>query len=305
MTTSTALRASVRAAFAALIDYAGLFPPAKLPAADARAEYEAARAGPQAWMLGRFIVPATLLFESPDSVDDPLSVIADGEVDVFERIAKLRRAGSRIEALEIPIANSVSPLRTVLSADEILDVTGELEADVTTVGLRDLSVYVEIPRAAPWWPMLQAVMDALARMQLRAKLRCGGVTAEAFPSVDEVADFISAAARAGVAFKATAGLHHPVRHVDPATGFTMHGFLNILAAAALAPRHDRETLTRVLAEEDATAFAFDDTSFAWRGRRIELDELVRIRRDVFVSYGSCSFSEPIEDLTALGVLRAQ
>ncbi|HMF29702.1 MAG TPA: hypothetical protein VKE42_13065, partial [Candidatus Cybelea sp.] len=126
MTTSTALRASVRTAFAALIDYAGLFPPAELAPAQARSEYESARAGPHAWMLGRFIIPAALLFETADAIDAPLSVIADGKVDILERLAAMRRAGSRIEALEIPIAKSISPLRTVLSADEILDATGEL-----------------------------------------------------------------------------------------------------------------------------------------------------------------------------------
>jgi hypothetical protein len=120
-----------------------------------------------------------------------------------------------------------------------------------------------------------------------------------------VGEFIAAAANAGVAFKATAGLHHPVRHVDPATGFTMHGFLNILAAAALAPRLDRETLLRVVAEEDPAAFTFDDTSLRWRDERVELDAIARLRRDAFVSYGSCSFSEPIEDLTALGILPAR
>jgi hypothetical protein len=302
MTTSTALRASVRAAFTALIDYAGLFPPATLPPARARAEYESALGGPQAWMLGRFIVPAVRLFEAADSFNFPLSVIADGDVDVLARLGALRTKGARIEALETPIAKRVSPLRTVLSADEILDVTGELEAAVTSVGLRDLPVYVEIPRTAPWWPMLPAVMDALSRMQLRAKLRCGGVTAEAFPSVKDVAEFIEAAARAGVAFKATAGLHHPVRHVDAATGFTMHGFLNILAAAALAPRLIPEMLMQVVAEEDPAAFTFDDTSFAWRDQRVELAELQRARREAFVGYGSCSFEEPVEDLIALGIL---
>ncbi len=301
MTTSTALRPSVRAAFAALIDYAGLFPPAKLPRPQARAEYDSAHGGPQAWMLGRFIVPATLLFESADW-DAALSVIAEGDADVLERIGALRKTGSHIEALEIPIANSISPLRAVLSADEILDVTGELEAGVATVGLRDLPAFVEIPRAAPWWPMLPAVMEALARMQLQAKLRCGGVTAEAFPSVEEVTDFIALAVHAGVAFKATAGLHHPVRHADAATGFTMHGFLNILAAAALASKVEREMLVRVVAEEDPAAFRFDDTSFAWRDQRVELSDLQRTRREAFVAYGSCSFDEPVDDLIALGIL---
>lgn len=305
MTTSTALRPSVRAAFGALIDYAGLFPPAKLPMPQACVEYETARSGQHAWILGRFVIPASLLFESGDGVRSALSVIGDGDVDVIERIGAMRRSGSDIEALEIPIAKSVSPLRTTLSADEILDATGELEADVTTAGLRDLPIYVEIPRTPPWWPMLPSVMSALARMQLGAKLRCGGVTTDAFPTIDEVAEFVAAASDVGVAFKATAGLHHPVRHIDAATGFPMHGFLNILAAAALAPQLDGETLRQVVAEEDPAAFSFDETSFAWRDRRVDIPELQRTRRERFAGYGSCSFTDPVDDLIALGMLPAR
>ena len=44
MTASTELRPSVRAAFAGLIDYAGLFPPARLSLDAARREYDELRA---------------------------------------------------------------------------------------------------------------------------------------------------------------------------------------------------------------------------------------------------------------------
>ncbi len=120
--------------------------------------------------------------------------------------------------------------------------------------------------------------------------------------MDEVADFIAAANDAGVAFKATAGLHHPVRHRDATTEFMMHGFLNVLAAAALAPRVDRVTLARIVAEEDPGAFAFDEATFRWRDEIVEAADIERMRRDAFVAYGSCSFAEPIDDLTALGIL---
>jgi hypothetical protein len=144
-------------------------------------------------------------------------------------------------------------------------------------------------------------MRAVMHAGCGAKLRCGGLTAEAFPSVDEVVEFLVAAAASRVPFKATAGLHHPVRHVDVSSGFTMNGFLNILAAAALAPRGDRAMLERIVAEEDSTAFHFEDAALCWRDERIELGELESSRRTGFVGYGSCSFSEPVEDLEALGV----
>ncbi len=256
MAASTALLGSVRAAFDALIDYAGLFPPAQLPLERARGEYQAARGGPYAWMLDRFIVPASLLVASPDNFAGPLSVIAEGDVETFNRLGALRRKNLQIKALEIPLAKSVPPSRKSISLDEILDVTGELESSIVVAGLRDLAIFVEIPRFEPWPKMLADTMQALARMRLGAKLRCGGLTANAFPSVDEIAQYVATAQEAGVPFKATAGLHHPVRHRDESTGFTMHGFLNILAAAALAPRASRETLRRVLAEEEATRIRF-------------------------------------------------
>lgn len=169
-------------------------------------------------------------------------------------------------------------------------------------GLGDVPVYLEIPRSPEWQATLGAVMEALQRARFGAKLRCGGLTADAFPSAADVAAFIVGAAQAGIPFKATAGLHHPVRHVDRATGFTMHGFLNLLAAAALALRVDGVVLEQIVGEEDAGAFAFDDDTFAWRGERVTLSEIERMRRGRFVAYGSCSFAEPVDDLIALGML---
>lgn len=301
MTASTAPLASVRTAFTGLIDYAGLFPPAELPLAQARSKYEAARLGPYAWMLGRFIVPASQLTASAEQPGGEYSVIVDPNVDALNRVAGMHAGGVRVAALEIPLTHSASSFHGRLSRDEVLDALGALETDLAVCGLGALPTYVEIPRTQPW-TLLPETMDALSRFGLGAKLRCGGSSASAFPTVDMVADFMVQATRARVPFKATAGLHHPVRHVDPATGFPMHGFLNILAAAALAFNVDRDVLQAIVAEEEPNAFAFDDSSFAWRDRRIGLVELTRTRREAFLSYGSCSFAEPVEDLTALGLL---
>ncbi|HZV77071.1 MAG TPA: hypothetical protein VFF63_04850 [Candidatus Babeliales bacterium] len=304
MEAPTALRPSVRVAVGSLIDYAGLFPPAELPLESARAEYDAARRGPHAWMLGRFIIRAPLLDADPDAVCGPLSVIVDPNAEAFNGIAALRARGAKVEAVEIPLQKSLSPFRERISEYEVLDIAGALEASLVTTGLRDLPAFLEIPRTQPWHDVLVPTMRALARTKLGAKLRCGGLTADAFPGVDEVVAFIVAAHQAGVAFKATAGLHHPVRRRDETTGFTMHGFLNLLAAAALAQRLSPETLAQIVAEEDARAFQFDDESFAWRDESVDLVELVATRRERFVSYGSCSFDEPVADLTTLGLLDA-
>jgi hypothetical protein len=73
------------------------------------------------------------------------------------------------------------------------------------------------------------------------------------------------------------------------------GFLNVLAASVFG---DEE---RALEEDDAGAFTLDGT-FHWRDREAEADEVSEVRRSLFVSIGSCSFSEPVEELEALGFL---
>lgn len=291
MTASTARHPSVRAAFSTLIDYAGLYPPAELSIADAQREYRAARLGPHAWMLGRFILPARLLQTSDAPLQGPFSVIVGRDRDALRGVALQRAAGVAVEALEIGVPS-----------DGVLDALAVLTEDIRAAQVDQLPAYVEIARGQGWTEALPAAMDVLSRSGLGAKLRCGGTTADAFPTVDDVAAFIAAADAAGVPFKATAGLHHPVRHVDRATGFTMHGFLNLIAAAALAARVDLETLRRILAEEDPSAFTFDDASFHWRDERVGIAELERTRREAFVAYGSCSFEEPVDDLAALGLL---
>jgi hypothetical protein len=290
-------RSAQREALHALVDYAGLFPPAKLPLAEAIAEYRAARSGAFSWMLGRFIVALPLLSEHADALRDaPLCAILDGGSAATGEIARLRAAGLRIEVLEVPLA--------VRSAgyDAALAAMHDLQEALAHQGLSDLPTYVELPRDEGWKDLLPRAMRALAELGLRAKLRCGGLVESAFPSVDDVAAFIAASCASGVPFKATAGLHHPIRHVDPATGFPMHGFLNLLVATAIAPNADGPTLLRAIGEEEAAAFSLTPEGLRWRDRVIDPDTLAQSRRERFVSYGSCSFAEPVDDLIALGML---
>lgn len=264
----------MRAALECLIDYAGLFPPANLPIGAALTEYEQAREGVASWMLSRFIVKAAdldaLRARAAGSKSIELTVIAPPAM--FEAVAAARRDGwATIASLEVPLG------------DGAIDACAR-SARATQVD--DLPTYVELSRG-------RLAMDELAQRGLGAKLRCGGVEASAYPSVHEVATFIAAAVDAGVPFKATAGLHHPVRHFNEGAGVAMHGFLNVLLAAARAGDVSQDELDATIAEQDPAALPLRDEALLRRGR------------ERFVSYGSCSFDEPVADLRALHVLPAE
>jgi hypothetical protein len=151
-----------------------------------------------------------------------------------------------------------------------------------------------------------AELDAVRRAGCFAKLRTGGVKPDAIPVVGEVAAFIVACAERRLPFKATAGLHHPVRATHPLTyeadapRAVMHGFLNVFLAAAFAWHGDRD-IEPILAETDAAAFRFDDRAH-WRDRSLGAGQVREAREQFAHSFGSCSFEEPVRDLEALGLL---
>jgi hypothetical protein len=152
--------------------------------------------------------------------------------------------------------------------------------------------YVELP--AP--PSMDA-LDALARAGVGAKVRCGGQRAELFPSAEDLATFVVECVRRGVPMKATAGLHHAVRYKDAETGFAHHGFLNLLLGVGRAVGGaDLASVVEVLLSDDAAALAHEAAPFS--------PEHAGATRAALVCYGSCSTSEPMADLAALGLLRA-
>ena len=251
-----------------LIDHAALFPPASLDMPAAMEADRRARASEHAWILDRFIVPASRLHELPP--DAPrLSVVLDGGEGDLEVVRDAVAAGRRVELVE---------------------------ARIDPAWIPDTQALVEekLPGVRAFWELspgrgLRGAVAAVREARAGAKIRCGGTT---LPSVEEVAAFVAACRDAGVAFKATAGLHHPIRSGD------RHGFLNLLAAAVFADAD----LEAILAEEDPEAFAVDADGLAVHGHRADAATIAEARAELFVAYGSCSFDEPIGDLTALGVL---
>jgi hypothetical protein len=63
-----------------------------------------------------------------------------------------------------------------------------------------------------------------------------------------------------------------------------------------------DDLVDLLVESDPSSFVFDDGGLTWRGKRLVLDDLREARASFARSYGSCSFTEPVEDLQGLRLL---
>jgi hypothetical protein len=291
---------SLRALLHGVVDYAGLFPPAALGMTNAVAEYAAHRAGSHAWMLGRFAVPAARLEEFARAAHACLP--AAGEP---WRVSALAGPDPHADAVAIAAFNVAWRGRVIADAVELRAANLAAAASALDVGDRSLERYVELPVQADLPPLLAL----LAERGARAKVRTGGVTADAFPAPRELIRFIRAALDAKVPFKATAGLHHPLsgRYAltyEPGSARApMYGFLNLFIAAALMSQglEDGDAVA-LLAEASADAFRFSDESLEWRGLTISVSELARVRREVATSFGSCSFREPVADLQALALL---
>ena len=251
-----------RALLEGLIDHAALFPPASMTMQDALDEDRAARESAYAWMIDRFVCPASRLGEV-GGLAAPLSVVIDGALPPAERAQAIETC------LDAPRPDSRELLSAAQSLRELTD-----------------EVYFELVLGERWRDTVPAAIGAIAAVGGRVKLRCGGRT---IPSCEQVALVLVACRGAGVVMKATAGLHHPLR------SHGRHGFLNLLCAATHAfCRHaDERTLTQLLEAEALAELPFGE---------LDADDAIAARRRLFKGFGSCSWREPVEDLRALGWL---
>jgi hypothetical protein len=300
-----------------LIDYAGLFPPASLGMEEAVAGYREARSGAHSWMLGRFIATASHLEELAGILTAsmvagepawPVSVVLDGN---------LAAASARAQSFDAHMGNAaevvLTEARLPAGADPadrsgVTSLVHDVARAATSVS-PTVTAFLEVPRTDRWEREIPVVVAAIgaARRDLGrpvgAKFRCGGTIPGAFPSVEQVARFLAACRAEGLPYKMTAGLHHPLRRRDPGLGVTMHGFLNILAAAGLAEAGaDQSLLLDVLGEVDPAAFDVTRSGLSWRDSHLGVAAIRRLRNGRFPSFGSCSFDEPIADLIDLGLV---
>jgi hypothetical protein len=301
--------ASLRVLLTHSIDYAGMFPPCSLglePALKNQAEYVHS---PDAWMLGAFVLPtqqfdATRQLLSEFDAQHPLRVAALGpktaSVDAFLEAVDDADAAIRSLSRHNVDLVSISHLEMFLPHD--VDVASLKEARSI---LGDLPVFWEAPpdRAEQTIALLAEFNSDADSPTFGYKLRTGGVVADAFPTSMQIAKALVTPATHQLPIKFTAGLHHPLRQYREEVQTKMHGFLNVLGAAVLAAEHrwNADQTAMMLEDEEARSFSFADDFFAWREWRIDTKRL-QYRRRFVVSFGSCSFDEPREDLRALKLL---
>jgi hypothetical protein len=254
------------------------------------------------WMLGRFIMPVVQLGEFIESAGDfisrdskkvwRLSVLASEDLgDTIRRIKEFNSTcadGVVIDSLEVR-ANTISKIENTVTA------------------LPDgITAYFELGLGENFPDLL--VQVALSGQC--AKIRTGGVTPDVFPISSDIIRFVRACLSANVPFKATAGLHHPIRcfrpltYEDNALKGTMHGFLNLFLMTGFAREGYRPALLEdVMEEEFDEVFRVDEHSVTWRNdHTLKLWQIETLRAKGIHSFGSCSFDEPIADLQKLGIL---
>ena len=301
-----------------LIDYAGLFPPAKLGMDEAVTNYARGLAGEEAFALSKFICTASRLEE----LSEHGRVLMPGTYAT----SGYREMALQNEPWAISVVGDL-PLEESLDAIDAFDAHHSDEdrglAKVRGLEIRgtdaqqidraiemipeDLPAAIEIPLDVDFRGMVAALAG---NPGISAKVRCGGVEPGMIPSSDRIAAFILACVAADVPFKATAGLHHPVRaeyaltYEENSPRAVMHGYLNVFIGASLARvrRLKPEQLIAVLDETDPGAFVLTEDEAGWRDITIDRTQFARCRESFCLGYGSCSFTEPLDDLRALGHL---
>lgn len=317
-----------------IIDYAGLFPPARLPLDAAIHNFIQYRQESDSWMLSRFIIPASRLEEleayreALSAGEEPFrfsvlgetSEAADGFAGKVE--AALQHCLHFHEAYGEHVSTDVLEIKLPEEAVRANDIgmLEELLADAARLAgasvLLPGYIFYEVAPGQNRESDPETVIRAISNhnktnagrygsyYHAGFKLRCGGVEAAAFPSPEQVAYALNRARDYKVPVKCTAGLHHPVRHFDESLQATMHGFFNVFGGAMLAHAHNLsdEELEEILREEDPERFVFSDEAFSWNGLSVSAHEMEQLRATALISYGSCSFDEPREDLRELELL---
>ena len=293
---------AIRTLLSEIIDYAGLFPPSQLSMSEAVVNYAKYKNSNYNWMLGRFVVSVKRLeeftqnarefFERDKDNSWHLSVLASD--DIYETTKLINEFNSE---------NAPNALIDTLEVKSATSAEVEYIADAVP---SNFQTYYEIPLGGN----IGELIATLAIKNQRAKIRMGGITEDTFPKTGQIIRFIRTCLAANLPFKATAGLHHPIRSVKPLTyekdalEGVMNGFLNVfLTVAFLKMAYKQRLVKELLQDEWEGNFIFDNSGVLWRQEYfLSVSQLAELRRENIISFGSCSFEEPIADLQEIGLL---
>jgi len=293
-----------------LIDYAGLFPPAKLEIEPSLKNYAEYIQSTDKWMMSQFIIPVSRLNEIP--------------ADLMKKYSK--EFPLKLSLISGNICNDIATVNQFINMNNNSTIFTGYESQISDLATFPQSLldvhqlrkkqnlnfesFYEVSPNDNWINQMNEVVSIISQFNAEHdagvgfKLRCGGVEASMFPPAENIAQTILACRDASVSMKFTAGLHHPVRHYSKSVKTRMYGFFNIFIGGMIAHKFNLEIdpLTTILMDENPENFTFDDNGLYLKTYSISNLEIQNYRQKAFISYGSCSFSEPREDLQQLGLL---
>lgn len=290
------------------IDFAGVFPPASLSLSETLARFNRYLHGRESWIVGSIVLPINRLGEVTSLLDGTpfrLTAIARRTEEPELWLSRLEEDCGHLQRFLVDNPQvAVQALEILLpSISKDTEFADRIEELVPLVnGHR---VFLELPAGdESFQERLRATIAALERHRTASwgfKLRMGGLTPSAVPSVSLVADVLATVRDHGIPIKFTAGLHHPLRHWDNDLGVAMHGFINVLLAAlfAYACRLPSKNIEAILSDERSKDFVFSGNVARWLDLPLRTELIEDLRRQV-VGFGSCSVDEPLNDLRMLG-----
>ena len=303
-----------------IIDYAGLFPPASLELGQAFHNFVFYSQGEYRWMLGKFIIPAKRLAELGSLLDDmaiegmvSLSVLGSSSENVNEfselfngDIAAINEFISKysgvvtIDGFEVRLPSEIFNNG---DNNELLKLMSNVSASLESALGKNIPVFFEVTLTKEYEAEIIRTVESIGSLNNGSgyKLRTGGIEASAFPEPEVIAFAIMTCCEFDVPMKCTAGLHHPIRHYNEEVKSNMHGFINVFAAGILAysANLDEAEIIEVLTDEDPYEFMFNENGLIWNENEIANSEIKTARERFMLSYGSCSFDEPIDDLKTM------
>ncbi|RPI16776.1 MAG: hypothetical protein EHM58_11220 [Ignavibacteriae bacterium] len=319
--TSTKITSSLSIFTNKLIDYAGLFPPASLGIYNSYSNFLRYYDSPYGFMLSRFIIPSKKLPELADiyshfdvTKQAPLSVLFTGGDTAKQFIDELKNDIKLVNEFITKHEERVilESFETKLPADLFSDLKGikEFFVAISSFVEKELKSTVNIFFEAPPDINMPTLIDALTEFNKEHgrsygyKLRTGGLEASAFPDAGHISTVLKICRNHEVPVKFTAGLHHPLRRYEESVKTIMHGFLNIFTAGIINCTHDinRHEIQEILLDDNIDNFEFHENYFQWKNLVVLNSSISDARKRFLISFGSCSFEEPIEDLKELELL---
>jgi len=316
-----------------LIDYAGMFPPANLDLTSAFTNYLGYLNSDDEWMMDKFICSIKSFEEFTNHDSGVSKQLHDFKSERWVSFALLLTGGKTTKEFLKSLDTDLKMIKGFVSEHSELIVTDNFEAklpddisgknnsgackkflnDCSIIfnehGLFGSKIFFEPPVNNDYEFVIEKLTYTMAESDKNGgnagfKLRTGGVTPDLFPLSEQIAFALKACKDNKLQFKATAGLHHPIRHYNDSVSTKMHGFMNVFGAGVLACANSLslKEITEIVNAENAESFKFTEEEFRWNDIPSSIEQVSKARNEFVLSFGSCSFDEPREDLKKLNLL---